>query len=136
MTFLSFCRVDCCGKMSSPYSSLHYQAYHLQRPHSLSLNHKFGNGSVATPSSANDVFLDEQEDQIVPDCSIMAPGKLGDLSPLNEPSNWLHQPNAHNMHLPLGGCSETHTSSSEPSGQCHSTGFLSTAVHFSLQEVR
>jgi hypothetical protein len=59
----------------------------------------------------NDVFADEQEDQIVPDCSV-AP-KL-DLSPMNEP--WV---------------SGVVSSDSN----CGSHGFLTTAVHLSLQEV-
>ncbi|KAK4020266.1 hypothetical protein OUZ56_002258 [Daphnia magna] len=59
----------------------------------------------------NDVFADEQEDQIVPDCSV-AP-KL-DLSPMNEP--WVN-----------GVVSNDAT--------CGSHGFLTTAVHLSLQEV-
>ncbi|XP_057370023.1 Krueppel-like factor luna [Daphnia carinata] len=57
----------------------------------------------------NDVFSDEQEDQIVPDCSV-AP-KL-DLSPMNEP--WVN------------GVASNDSSCSH--------GFLTTAVHLSLQE--
>lgn len=59
-------------------------------------------------SSNNDVFGDEQEDQIVPDCSV-AP-KL-DLSPIND--CWTNG----------------------NSGASNSHGFLTTAVHLSLQEV-
>lgn len=60
----------------------------------------------------NDVFADEQEDQIVPDCSV-AP-KL-DLSPMNEP--WVNG---------VGVASNDNSCSH---------GFLTTAVHLSLQEV-
>jgi hypothetical protein len=63
-------------------------------------------------NSMNDVFTDEQEDQIVPDCSV-AP-KL-DLSPMNEP--WVNGVVSNN------------------DSNCGSHGFLTTAVHLSLQEV-
>lgn len=75
-------------------------------------------GAGANHLAMNDVFSDEQEDQIVPDCSV-AP-KL-DLSPMNEP--W--------MNGSVGA-------SGLPSGSdasCASHGFLSTAVQLSLQEV-
>lgn len=76
-----------------------------------------GNMMISTANNINslnmnDVFADEQEDQIVPDCSV-AP-KL-DLSPMNEP--WVN------------GVGVTSNDSS-----C-SHGFLTTAVHLSLQEV-
>lgn len=78
------------------------------------------NGMMASGSNhlmMNDVFCDEQEDQIVPDCSV-AP-KL-DLSPMNEA--WMN-----------GAVAGASGSTSDAS--CASHGFLSTAVQLSLQEV-
>ena len=66
--------------------------------------------SSSSSSNNNDVFGDEQEDQIVPDCSV-AP-KL-DLSPMND--CWTN------------GANNNSTNNSH--------GFLTTAVHLSLQEV-
>lgn len=68
------------------------------------------NANSTTGLNMNDVFIDEQEDQIVPDCSV-AP-KL-DLSPMNEP--WVNGVTSNDSN-----CSH---------------GFLTTAVHLSLQEV-
>lgn len=65
----------------------------------------------SSSSNNNDVFGDEQEDQIVPDCSV-AP-KL-DLSPMND--CWTNGANINNS-------------------TNNSHGFLTTAVHLSLQEV-
>ena len=90
----------------------------VQRPTSLYFG---GNGpvggingnstGVSSNSNNNDVFVDDQEDQIVPDCS----AKI-DLSPGNEQEVW------------VGGNSDA------DAGGCHHA-FLTTAVHLSLQEV-
>lgn len=82
-------------------------------------------GSVAGVAALNinDVFGDEQEDQIVPDCSV-AP-KL-DLSPVNEP--WVGGGGAGGV----GGVGGPVLATGD--SNC-SHGFLSTAVHLSLQEV-
>ena len=78
----------------------------LQRPTSLF----FGAGAKY---NSNDVFVDNDgEDQIVPDCSV-AP-KV-DLSPANEQA-WAV------------------ANGSDADASCHH-GFLSTAVHLSLQDV-
>jgi len=89
----------------------------VQRPTSLYFG---GNGpvggingnstGVSSNSNNNDVFVDDQEDQIVPDCS----AKI-DLSPGNEQEVW------------VGGNSDA------DAGGCHHA-FLTTAVHLSLQE--
>lgn len=71
-----------------------------------------GTVNINNSLNMNDVFADEQEDQIVPDCSV-AP-KL-DLSPMNEP--WVNG---------VGVASNDNSCSH---------GFLTTAVHLSLQEV-
>ena len=117
-------------------------------PASLAGGVGVGNASTIV---AGDVFLDDQEDQIVPDCSVMAPGKLGDLSPLNETSTWLHYNNLNHHHHHQHNHNHNHShnhnhnhnhnhhamsSAETPTSQCHQTsGFLSTAVHLSLQEV-
>ena len=82
----------------------------MQNSSGPSMNSNISNNVLFNSSSSNnDVFGDEQEDQIVPDCSV-AP-KL-DLSPMND--CWTNGGNnsANNSH-----------------------GFLTTAVHLSLQEV-
>jgi hypothetical protein len=89
------------------------------RPTSLFFggSNKYNDGSNNNNNSLiNDVFGDEQEDQIVPDCSV-AP-KL-DLSPMNEPWSGMM-----NMQHPSGSATST-----------DSSGFLTTAVHLSLHEV-
>lgn len=98
-----------------------------QRPTSLFFANKYNNnnnnnnhqagqllsvGNALPSLMVNDVF-DEQEDQIVPDCSVDP--KL-DLSPVTEP--WIH--------------GQQHTGTGSDSS---SSGFLTTAVHLSLQEV-